>query len=242
MAISGSSEDCLMPKPSQPGADLLRHVPYFAGLAPNILAALAEASVARRFDRGQLIFLEGEACAGLFVLASGAVKIFKVSPQGREQIIHQLGPGSTFNDVAVLDGGPNPASAEAMVDSTAWVIARADIRRLAQEHPTLAWALIESIAARARHLVEMVEDLSLRSVKARLAKLLLSEAERAAGQAEIDRGQMMTQTEMAARLGTVREMVGRALRELADDRLIVLDRHRIVIADRDEMSRIAKGW
>ena len=221
---------------------LLCSVPYFAGLPVDILTALATVAVERRYARGQIIFLEGEPCAGLFIVGSGGVKIYKLSPQGREQILHRLGAGSTFNDVAVLDGGPNPACAAATELSVLWSISRPDIQRLAQAYPVLAWALIESIARRARHLVEMVEDLALRSVKARLAKLLLAEAQRSAAQSEIDRDRMVTQSEMAARLGTVREMVGRALRELADEGLIAMNRHRIVIADREGLSAIAEGW
>lgn len=225
---------------AHPGLALLRRVPYFANLPDTVLTALAAASVERRFDRGQVIFLEGDACAGLHIVGAGEVKIFKVSPQGREQILHRMGPGDTFNDVAVLDGGPNPASAGAVTDATLWVITRGEMQRLAQTYPALAWALIESIARRARHLVAMVEDLSLRSVKSRLARLLLSEAERAA-QGELDRSQMVTQAEMAARLGTVREMIGRALRELSEDGLIEFDRHRIVIKDREGLVAVGEG-
>jgi CRP/FNR family transcriptional regulator len=221
--------------------DLLHRVPYFAGLPDNLLAELARVAVERRYSRGEIIFLEGEPCSGLYVVARGEVKIFKVSPQGREQILHQIGPGGTFNDVAALDGEPNPASAAAIADTTLLCITRADLRRLAHAYPALAWVLIESIARRARHLVGIVEDLSLRSVKARLAKLLLAEAERAAAQPELDRTQMVTQAEMAARLGTVREMVGRGLRELAEEGLIVMDRHRIVIADREKLEAVAEG-
>ena len=219
--------------------DLLRRVPYFAGLNDEVLGALVGVAGRRHYSRGQVIFLEGDPCAGLYIVAAGEVKIFKLSPQGREQIIHQLGPGGTFNDVAVLDGGPNPASAAATTDSTLCIVGREDIRRLARTYPQLAWALIESIARRARHLVSVVEDLSLRSVKARLARLLLTEAERVSGAGAIDRGQMMTQAEMAARLGTVREMIGRALRDLADDGLIEFDRHRIVITDRAKLQAVS---
>lgn len=223
----------------QDNLELLRRVPYFAGLPEGVLLALADAAVAKRCTRGQIIFLESDPCAGLFIVARGEVKIFKVSPQGREQILHQLGPGGTFNDVAVLDGGPNPASAAATADALLYAIARADIRRLAQGYPELAWALIESIARRARHLVAMVEDLALRSVKARLARLLLTEAERTDSLDALDRSQMVTQAEMAARLGTVREMIGRALRDLADEGLIEFDRHRIVISDRPALQAVA---
>jgi CRP/FNR family transcriptional regulator len=224
-----------------PKISLLRRVSYFASLPDALLSELAAVAVERRYGRGQLIFLEGEPCAGLHVVAEGRVRIYKVSPQGREHVLEQLEPGGTFNDVAVLDGGPNPASAMAATDVLLCIISRADIRRLAHAHPELAWALIESIARRARRLVAMVEDLALRSVKARLAKLLLAEAERTAEQTQIQRDQMVTQAEMAARLGTVREMIGRALRELADEELIAFDRHRIIILDRARLADVAEG-
>jgi CRP/FNR family transcriptional regulator len=224
-----------------PKGNLLRSVPYFSALPDGLLSELAAVAGERRYGRGQVIFLEGEPCAGLHIVAEGRVRIYKVSPQGREQVLEQLGPGGTFNDVAVLDGGPNPASAMAASDALLWIVTRADIRRLAHAHPELAWALIESIARRARALVAMVEDLALRPVKARLAKLLLAEAERTADVAQINRDQMVTQAEMAARLGTVREMIGRALRELADEGLIAFDRHRIIILDRAGLADVAEG-
>jgi CRP/FNR family cyclic AMP-dependent transcriptional regulator len=226
---------------SNPKVELLRRVPYFANLPEPLLGEIAALSGERRYARGQVIFLEGEPCAGLHIVAEGAVRIYKMSPQGREQVLEQIGPGKTFNDVAVLDGGPNPGSAMAANDVRLCVVARADIRRMAHAHPELAWALIESIAGRARHLVALVEDLALRSVKARLAKLLLAQAENTAGQAEINRDQLVTQAEMAARLGTVREMIGRALRELAEDGLIAFDRHRILILDRARLVEVAEG-
>jgi CRP-like cAMP-binding protein len=231
-----------MSRSNCPDSNLLRRVPFFASLRDDVLTALATATIERRPARGQVIFMEGEPCAGLYIVVEGEIKIFKLSPQGREQILRQLGPGSTFNEVAVLDGGPNPASAAALTSATIRIIARDDIKRLAQAHPDLAWALIESTARHTRHLVAMVEDLSLRSVKARLARLLLVEALRSPDAGEIDRRRMVTQADLAARLGTVREMIGRGLRELADEGLIVLDRHRIVISDPDGLAAVAQGF
>ncbi|MCX7707592.1 MAG: cyclic nucleotide-binding domain-containing protein, partial [Anaerolineae bacterium] len=92
---------------ASPQVSLLRRVPYFSRLADEVLIALAAVAVERRYERGQVIFLEGEPCAGLHLVVHGQVKIYKLSPQGREQILHQGGPGETFNDVAALDGGPN---------------------------------------------------------------------------------------------------------------------------------------
>jgi len=222
-----------------PESSLWRRAPYFASLSEETLAALAQAATPRRYARGQIVFLEGEPCAGLFMVAAGGVKIFKLSAQGREHIVQHLGPGDTFNEVAALDGGPNPVNVAATADSLLYCIGRAELRRLAQRDPELAWALIESLARRARHLVAMVEDLALRSVKARLARLLLTEAERPSQSGAIERSHMMSQADMAARLGTVREMIGRALRELADEGLIRFDRHRIVIIDRAGLSAAA---
>ncbi len=231
-----------MTRPACVDVALLQRVPYFAALPEEVLAALVARAVERCYDRGQTIFLEGEACAGLYVVAWGEVKIFKMSPQGREQILHRLVPGDTFNDVAVLDGGPNPASAAAISEAGLCMIARADIRRLAQAYPALAWALIESVARRTRHLVEMVEDLALRSVKERLARLLLAEVVRTPAAGSLDRSRMMSQAEMAARLGTVREMIGRALRDLDNEGVISLDRHRIVVRDAGRLAAIANGF
>lgn len=228
-----------MVEPNSASLALWRRVPYFAGLPAEALTVLARAARLQRYARGQVIFIEGEPCAGLYLVATGDVKIFKVSGQGREQILQQLGPGDTFNEVAVLDGGPNPASAAAITDATLYCVPRDEVRCLAQRYPTLAWALIESLARRTRHLVNMIEDLALRSVKARLARLLLAEAERTRGADTLDRSRMVSQADMAARLGTVREMVGRALRDLADEGLIRFDRHRIVIVDRSGLAAAA---
>jgi CRP/FNR family transcriptional regulator len=139
--------------------------------------------------------------------------------------------------VAALDGGPNPATATALTLTTLWRIERADLQRLAAEHPALAWALMADLAGRARYLVGVVEDLAMRSVRGRLARLLLEQAE--ASRTEVV-PMMMTQEEMAARLGTVREMVGRTLRSLAAAGILEFDRHRIVILDAEKLAEEAE--
>jgi CRP/FNR family cyclic AMP-dependent transcriptional regulator len=221
--------------------EFLHRVPYFTELPDDLLRELAAAAIEQRYARGQVIFTEGEPCAGFHVVARGEVRIYKLSPQGREQVLQQAGPGNTYNEVAVWDGGPNPASAMAATDAVIWIIPRERMHRLALARPELAWALLESIAQRTRHLVQVVEDLALRSVKSRVARLLLTEAERSADEDELRRDQMITQAEMAARLGTVREMIGRALRDLADVGLIEFDRHRIVILDREGLIEVSDG-
>ena len=212
---------------------LLRSISYFSGLDEAILKALARVSVRRRYDAGQMIFVEGEPCAGLFIVESGRVKVFKLSPGGREQILHIFGAGGGFNDVAVLDGGPNPASAMALEPTSVLVIDRPSMVDLLKRYPALSRAVIENIANRARHLVSLVEDLSLRTVEGRLAKLLLEEATREVDLERVPRG--LTHAQMAARLGTVREVITRSLHKLEDEGIIKIERHRIVILDREAL-------
>jgi CRP/FNR family cyclic AMP-dependent transcriptional regulator len=213
---------------------LMHSVPYFARLDTAAMEAAAARAISRNYGRRAVIFLEGDPCAGLHVIEEGRVKLYKVSAEGRELVVKLLGPGEFFNEVAVFDGGPNPVSAMAALDATLWVIDCASMRELVSRFPALAAAVIENLAARSRELLSLVEDLSLRTVSARLAKLLLSQAQ-TGGEAS----RLTSQQEMAAQLGTVREMVGRALRTFEDAGFIRMDRHRIVILDREGLEREA---
>jgi len=213
---------------------LMHSVPYFARLDTAAMEAAAARAISRNYERGAVIFLEGDPCAGLHIIEEGRVKLYKVSAEGREQVVKLLGPGEFFNEVAVFDGGPNPVSAMAALEATLWVIDCASMRDLVSRFPALAAAVIENLAARSRHLLSLVEDLSLRTVSARLAKLLLSQA-----QTGSESSRLTSQQEMAAQLGTVREMVGRVLHTFEDEGFIQLDRHRIVIMDREGLEREA---
>jgi CRP/FNR family transcriptional regulator len=211
---------------------LLRALPYFRPLDEDTLASIAALASRRIFEPNEVIFLEGEPCAGLFIVHSGHVKIYKVSPEGREQILTIIGPRDSFNDVAVFDGGPNPACAQAMQVTQLCVIERPAMLRLFDRYPKIAQAVVAVLATRARMLVGMVEDLSLRSVTARLAKLLLDQATQ-------PEGMPLTHQQMAARLGTVREMVSRALRELEAEGMVRRDGRQIVITDRAALEQRA---
>jgi CRP-like cAMP-binding protein len=213
--------------------ELLRSLPYFRPLDEDTLASIAALTVRRAYQPDQVIFLEGEPCSGLFIVHSGHVKIYKASPEGREQILTIIGPRDSFNDVAVFDGGPNPATAQAMDATELHVIERSTLVSLFDRYPKLAQAVVAVLATRCRMLVNMVEDLSLRSVAGRLAKLLLDQA--AQGQDAVP----LTRQQMAARLGTIREMVSRALRELEDEGLVRRDGRQIVITDRAALERRA---
>jgi CRP/FNR family transcriptional regulator len=198
---------------------------------------LADIAVPICYSAGTLVFVEGEPCAGLYLIEDGIVKISRFSKDGREFILHLSHPGDTFNDVAALDGQGNPVNATAHTDVLLWRLSREDLRAIADRHPKFAWALVEHMARRARFMVSIVQDLSMRNVRGRLAHLLLNQA------CDNDDNQvprMLTQEEMASHLGTVREVVGRALRGLADEGIIEFDRHRIIILDEDRLAAEAE--
>jgi CRP/FNR family cyclic AMP-dependent transcriptional regulator len=208
-------------------AETLRKWPFFSELGEDELAKVASCIYDRTFHRGEVILLEGEAPRAVYFIVHGQVRIYRLSSEGREQVLKRLGPGGAFNLVPVLGGGPNPSSAIAWTDVTVYAIERGHFLQMVREHPALAVAVLADFAAKLRHMTALVEDLSLRTVGARLAKLLLTQAAE-----EEAAPRRMTQQEMAAQLGTVREVVGRALAELEREGLIRMERHRIVIVDR----------
>jgi CRP/FNR family transcriptional regulator len=145
-----------------------------------------------------------------------------------------LRPGDSCNEVPVVDGGPNPASFAALENSTVWVISAESLTRLRRQYPALNEMIIKNLAMRCRQLVQRVYNLSFLSVTGRLAAFLLQQSDE---HSELSR-QTWTQDEIAAHLGTVREMVARAFRELQEAELIAIDRHRIEILDREGLREL----
>jgi CRP/FNR family transcriptional regulator len=213
---------------------LLRSVPYFRPLPDEAIVALARTVFTQQYPAGALIFLEGEPCAGLHLVVAGGCKVYRVSEAGREHVLTPLAPGDSCNEVPVVDGGPNPANLAAVEDSTVWVISLEALSQLRRQYPVLNEIIIKNLAMRCRQLVQRVYNLSFLSVTGRLAAFLLQQGE---GEGELDRHQW-TQDEIAAHLGTVREMVGRAFRELQQAELIAIDRHRIEILDREGLEEL----
>lgn len=215
-------------------ATALGALPYFHSLDEIELSRLASTVVERSLDKDEIVFLEGEPCDGLYLVREGNIKIYKLSADGREQILSHVRRGGSFNEVAVFDGGPNPANAAAIEPSKLWVMPRQALFQAIQNHPAVAMAVVRNLGIRLRHLVNLVEDLSLRQVSERLARLLLQTASG-------DEPQPLTQQEMAARLGTVREMISRSLRQLEARKLVRVEHGRIVILDRLGLEKMMLG-
>jgi CRP-like cAMP-binding protein len=213
---------------------LLKAVPYFRVLDDRAIAVVAQEVVTRHYQPGDIIFLEGDPDAGLHLVAEGLGKVFRISENGREQVLAILRPGDSCNEVPVVDGGPNPANLAALELTTTWVITRESLIRLRQQFPALNDIIIKNLAMRCRQLVQRVYNLSFLSVTGRLADFLLQQSDE---QSELNRSQW-TQDDIAAHLGTVREMVARAFRELQEAHLIKIDRHRIEIIDREGLQKL----
>ena len=175
-----------------------------------------------------MVFLEGEQSSGLYSIHAGWVKLIKLSSEGREQVLRYFGPGEVFSEMGAFLSRPNPATALALEHTELWQIHRSVLQPALSHHPSVLLQVMANMADRIAFLAELVADLSLYPVEVRLARLLLDESTAGA----FDRRSWLTQAELAARMGTVPDVLGRALRDLADAGLIQVDRRRIAILDR----------
>ncbi len=217
-------------------ADSLHAISVFAQLPSATLEDIARVAVPRAYETGQTIIFEGDPCTAAYFVARGHARVARVSAGGREQVLARLGPGQSFNTVPLFqEDGVNRATVRAVDEVRLYAIAKKDLIALLRTNPKLGLALLRDFADRLDHLTDLVEDLSLRTVRGRLARFLLEQAETGAVSPRL------TQAEIAARLGTVREMIGRTLGDLADDNLIRMDRDRIVLLDRQGLEHEVHG-
>lgn len=194
------------------------------------------ADVARKVERcqfrpGEHIMYEGEQAPGLFFVRRGRVRLSRTAPDGREQVLAMVGAGENFNAVPLFDDRPNPSTARAMSPVHCLLLPRADLLELIRRHPDLALAALREMAGQLRDLVVLVEDLAFRSVRERMARQLIHEAGEGTA--------VLTHQELAERTGTVREIAGRALRQLAQEGLVRLERGRVIVLDHAGLAKIA---
>jgi CRP/FNR family transcriptional regulator len=213
--------------------EFIKTVPYFLGADAAVLEAAGRVIFARKVPRGEIILLEGDPPQTLFFVASGAVKVFKTSPEGKDQILNIVRPGESFNDISVFDGEVNPASAQAMGEVLLYGLNRGDVEDILKKHPQMALNVVRIMARKVRQLLSLVEDLSFRHVTGRVAKILLEY-----GADRADPRPRLTQQEMAAMAGTAREVVGRSLKSLEDSGAIRLESHRVIISDKEALRRL----
>jgi CRP/FNR family transcriptional regulator, cyclic AMP receptor protein len=211
----------------------LARVQIFSGLTDSELAYLAQRALPRHYGAGETVFTEGEPCKGLYVVESGHIRIFKSSPGGREQVLSVEGPGSSVAELPVFDGGNYPASVAAIEDATLLFVSREDFQSLCLAHPQVALKVLRVVGARLRRLVGIIEELSFTTVRHRLASFLLRLAQKE-GKHSAEGVQITlpaSNQELAAQIGTVRELVSRNLSRLQAQGKLKIDGRIVTICD-----------
>ena len=219
--------------------DQIASIPLFQGFPRKQHEDLSMIVVDQVFRRGQPIFSEGDEGNGFYAVISGRVKIFKLSPEGKEQILHIFGPGEPFGEAAVFAGKKFPANAEALEESRVFFFPRPAFIELVGKNPTLALNMMAVLSVRLRRLTNLVEDLSLKEVPGRLAAylLLLSEKNKKAVKVELE----VSKNQLASLLGTIPETLSRILTRMTREKLIKTDGKKIDIVNRKALEELASG-
>lgn len=232
-----------MVKRADPIADVLRRAPMLSGLDPLDLKELADMALLREVPRGHLVFNEGDEALGFFICAEGKLKVFKTTPEGREQILHFIFPGETFAEVALFTGRAYPASAQALEASRVVFIPREGLVRLIRKRTDIAFKLLAGSALWVRRLTDLIAEYA-KAVPSRLAGYLLAEALRQRPTALADGARVrlaVNKGELAAHLGTVAETLSRAFARLRDDGVIEVEEREITIKDLAALRDLASG-
>ncbi|HEX5481765.1 MAG TPA: Crp/Fnr family transcriptional regulator [Terriglobia bacterium] len=216
----------------------LKRIPLFQDLSETELNFLLERAVALHYSPGQSIFVEGDLCAGLYVIESGQIKIFRTSPNGREQILTIEEGGASVAELPVFDGGPYPASASAITEASLLHIRKNDFEALCLEHPEVALKVLKVVGSRLRRMVTLINELSFSSVRHRLAALLLRLAQNEGSETAqgVEFNLPSTNQEIAAQIGTVRELVSRNLGRLQGMGVIQVEGKKVMVPDLEALA------
>jgi CRP-like cAMP-binding protein len=215
----------------------LKTVKHFRNLSPADLLAIASAGKVRHFGTGQTAFCEGNPCSGMFVLIHGKIHLCKFGPQGQVNIMGIIEPVIMFNEVAVLDGGPNPLTAIVVENCLVWQIGYEAFQKLLEQIPQVGTSLLCVLARRNREMILRYEDLSFRSVIARTSKLLLDLSDH--GRKPINR-QSCSIEQMASRIATVPEAISRSLSVIQKSGAVRVSRTEIAVTSVEKLASLAQ--
>jgi len=226
-------------RPAEKAVDIefLKLSPIFTGIDDVVLERIGRSMAGKSVDKHEIIWLEQEPARTIYFMESGLIKLFKTSLSGKEQILRLVRPADFFGHAGVLNGGHNPESAQAMTPSVLYGLASPDLKTLIGENNQLARNTIKLLATEMHHYMSLVEDLSLRCVSGRLAKMLLNNNIEGACDTSI----ILTRSDMAAMTGTVREVIGKSLKALEDKGVISYDRHKITIQDWEALKLLMRS-
>ncbi len=223
--------------------EILTKSAQFQNLPTNALAEIAVHGTARKLQQGQILFNTNESADGMYVVLSGSVRAFREKMDGREQTIHVERVGGTLAEVSVFDGGPYPSTTMAEEDSELLFLAKEDVRRFLLEHPEAALTALAILAKKLRTVATLAEQLALKDVTQRLAMLLLEEAKRKTPKLQdgVSFSLPLSHTQLASRLGSVREVVTRSLQKLVQQEVLAIRGHRIVILDLETLRGVTEN-
>lgn len=216
--------------------EVLERIHYFSGLSAVEYDAIKQVILQKAVEKGEVFLIEGEWSDFVYFVISGAVKVYKTSADGREQYLNIAHLGESLNDVSAFDGAPSAASMLAMTPVILYQIRKSDLKDILRKYPQVALNALEVLAGRVRRDSLLVEDLSFTQVTGRLAKMLLKR-----GGEEADNGLRLTQQDMAAMVGTAREVVNRSLKFMEEKGAIRLERHGIVVTNKEVLEEMVKA-
>jgi len=223
--------------------DLLRRCPLFAGLREEDLRRIRAIASLKQVGKREILFSEGEEARGFYVILSGKVKLYKVSPDGKEQILHVVSAPDAFAEAALFLEGSYPAFAEALSDSQLLFFPKRDFIQLIEKNPQLSINMIVSLSQFLKRFASLIEELSLKEVSSRIAKYLidlslkLSKEGRSLMEVELD----LSKTQLASKLGTISETLSRTLAKMKAKGIIDVKKNRILILDREALEELASG-
>lgn len=223
--------------------DVLRQCPLFAGLKPQELGKIRGIAIPRQYGKKQILFTDGEEAKGFYVVLSGKVKVFKISPEGKEQILHIVTAPDAFAEAALFLEGTYPAFAETLSDCRLLFFPKRDFIRLIEKNPQLSINMIVTLSQYLKRFALLIEELSLKEVSSRIAKHLLdlslrsSKEGKSANKVVLD----LSKTQLALKLGTVSETLSRTLGKMRGKGMIDVKKNRILILNRDALEGLASG-
>jgi len=217
--------------------DIIAAIPIFNGLPEDQISAIKQIAVEKTVNKGEILFSEGDEGKGFFVIAEGRLKVFKVSPEGKEQILHILGPGQPFGEVSVFAGQRFPANAQALEKARVIFLPRAAIVNMIAANPSLALNMLAVMSKKLRQFAVQIENLSLKEMPARLASYLIFLAEK---QDAVDTVTLnISKGQLASILGTIPETLSRIFAKLAGQNLIRVEGKKITLLDRSGLEDLA---
>jgi len=222
---------------------LLKQCPLFAGLREEDLKRIKGIALPRQVGKREVLFSEGEEAKGFYVILSGKVKLYKISPEGKEQILHMVSAPDAFAEAALFLEGSYPAFAEALVDSQLLFFPKRNFVHLIEKHPQLSINMIVSLSHFLRKFASLIEELSLKEVSSRVAKYLmdlsLKSARDGKNSKEVDLD--LSKTQLASKLGTISETLSRTLSKMKTKGVINVNKNRILILNRELLEEMASG-